>query len=74
MLINTENQTQGLISVFISEHFNNMFDILRPHTGTNFMGGSVASGDRINVSLPRIEPGVLPPSAQTVILINDTPI
>jgi len=74
MLIHTGNQTQGLLSVFISEHFNNMFDILHPQTGTNFMGGSVTSGGGMNVSLPRTEPGVLPPSAQTVILTNDTHI
>jgi len=69
MLIHTGNQTQVLLSVFISEHFNNMFDILHPQTGTNF-----ASGGRMNVSLPRNEPGLLPLSAQTVILTNDTDI
>lgn len=74
MLIHTGNQTQVLLSVFISEHFNNMFDILHPQTGTNFMAGSVASGGRMNVSLPRNEPGLLPLSAQTVILTNDTHI
>jgi hypothetical protein len=74
MLIHTGNQTQVLLPVFISEHFTNMFDILHPQTGTNIMDGSVASGGRMKVSFPRTEAGLLPLSAQTVILTNDTHI
>jgi hypothetical protein len=74
MLTHTGNQTQVLLSVFISEHFNNMFDIIHAQTGKYFMEGSVASGGRMNVSLPRTEPGLLLLSAQTVILTNYTHI
>ena len=51
-----------------------MLDILHPQTGTNFMGNSVASGGRMNVFVPRTEPGLLSLSAQSVILTNDTHI